>query len=63
MGFSGSMIKEVFVSKVIAPAAEAAGREELGKGEGAPKPPPADDENVFTVLTSVLIGKLLIVSI
>jgi hypothetical protein len=63
MGFSGRMMNEVLISRVTTPAALAAGRElVVGKGLGAPPPKAGEEENVLTVLTSVLMGKLLITS-
>jgi hypothetical protein len=50
------------VSNVIAPAEFAAGRLIEGKGDGAPALAGVA-ENVLTVLTSVLIGNVLMLSI
>jgi hypothetical protein len=58
MGLAGRRMKEVLVSRVTEPAAEAAGMEEPpGKGEGPMEGPPPLAEKVLTVRTSVLMGK------
>jgi hypothetical protein len=62
IGLAGSNTNEVLNSRVIAPELEAAGRDADGNGDGL-EPLPEEAENVFTVLTSVLMGKLLMLSI
>jgi hypothetical protein len=62
MGNFGRRMKEVLVSTVTEPAADAAGMLLLGKGEG-PAEREGEDEKVLTVLISVLIRKVRMVSI
>jgi hypothetical protein len=57
IGDWGNIIIEVFNSNVTAPAAEAAGTDDDGTGEGAPPPVAGVELKVFTVLISVLVGK------
>jgi hypothetical protein len=56
-------MKEVFVSMVTDPDAAAAGMLGDGKGEGTAGLPEPDEEKVFTVRISVLIGKVRMLSI
>jgi hypothetical protein len=56
-------MNDVFISIVTEPEAAAAGIVGVGNGEGREGPPDADEENVFTVLISVLMGKERILSI
>ncbi len=55
MGVLGSIINDVFISSVTAPAASAAGRDDGPKGEA---PAPGEEINVFTVFTSVFMGNV-----
>jgi hypothetical protein len=63
MGTLGKRMKELFISSVTAPVEYAAGSVTEGKGEGAAGPNDGVEVNVLTTLTSVFIGKVLMLRI